>query len=444
MRPDIEWRIGETADEETIIQDRPAAAHWRTGVVLFVVAAGLGLGLLYSSVPEPPPRPAALPAPNQNLNLNAAPIVPGLAVHTFDEYTRFELLRKTVDREVAALADGAEADFLALQDRADADWLITQQEGFSAWKRPSPSETRLGTLYFYGGNTFGVNDQEAWIDIRQYQRGSTFRETRFYRWQTDHWVRVRPLLDFWNGASSEILTPHFRVSLPQADEALTGELMQRLEYAFNQICLDLACPDAVLTPTRPLRVVVSPALARGQSWIELEDVPALHIPSPRISGLLDTSASYDRSDPLLQLLYARLSDIVARAISGGQARWNANSGGRLYLTAVAQWELQRGLHGNDPDSYIGVPLLRGGKLTLPKYLWDWPVRDSRRLASPQAQANSVIAFIDRTFGAERVVDFLRTLQTAQSLPQAIEATLPTSYASFERQWQQWLKAMLSE
>ena len=444
MRPDIEWRIGETTDEETIVQVRPAAAHWRTGVVLLVVAAGLALGLLYSSIPEPAPRPAALPTPIQNPNLNEAPIAPGLAMHTFDEYTRFELLRKTVDREVAALADGAEADFLALQDHADSDWLETQQAGFSAWKRPAPSDTRLGTLYFYGGNTFGVNDQEAWIDIRQYQRGSTFRETRFYRWQIDRWVRVRPLLDFWNGASHEILTPHFRVNLPQADEALASELGQRLEYAFNQICLDLACPDAVLTPTQPLRVVVSPELARGQSWIEPDDVPVLHIPSPRVNGLLGTSASFDRGDPLLQLLYARLSDIVARAISGGQARWSASSNGMLYLTAVAQWELQRGLRGDDLDSYIGAALLRSGKLTLPKYLWDWPVRDSRRLASPQAQANSVIAFIDRSFGAEHVVDFLRTLHTAQSLPQAIEAALPISYAAFEQRWQQWLKTKLSE
>ncbi len=442
MRPDIEWRIGETADEETIFQSNPAAAHWRTGVVVLVVAAGLGLGLLYSSIPEPSLHPAALPAPIQIPRLNTAPIAPDL--NTNDEYTRFELLRQTVDREVAALADGAEADFLALQDHTDADWLDTQRQDFSAWKRPSSSETRLGTLYFYGGNTFGVNDQEAWIDIRQYQRGSTFRETRFYRWQTDRWVRVRPLLDFWNGASHEILTPHFRVNLPQADVALANELAQRLEYAFKQICLDLACPDAVLTPTQPLRVVVSPELERGQSWIEPEDVPTLHIPSPRISGLLDTSASFDRSDPLLQLLYARLSDIVARAISGGQVRWNADSGGRLYLTAVAQWELQRSLHGNDLDNYIGVPLLRGGKLTLPKYLWDWPVRDSRRLAAPQAQANSVIAFMDQSFGAERVVEFLRTLHTAQSLTQAIETTLPISYAAFEQRWQQWLKTKLSE
>ncbi len=55
---------------------------------------------------------------------------------------------------------------------------------------------------------------------------------------------------------------------------------------------------------------------------------------------------------------------------------------------------------------------------------------------------SVIAYIDRSFGAERVVYFLRTLHSAQSLPQAIEAALPISYASFEQQWQQWLEARL--
>jgi hypothetical protein len=176
----------------------------------------------------------------------------------------------------------------------------------------------------------------------------------------------------------------------------------------------------------------------------LDDPLTLHIPSPRVSGLLETTASFSRDDPLIQLLYSRLSEIIARAISGGEARWSANSNGSLYLTAVAQWELQRAQRSPNLDDYIGMALLRGRKITLPQYLWDSPVRDSRRLASPQAQTNSVIAFIDRSFGAEHVVSFLKTLHTAQSLPQAIEATLPISYASFERQWQVWLETRLNE
>ena len=84
------------------------------------------------------------------------------------------------------------------------------------------------------------------------------------------------------------------------------------------------------------------------------------------------------------------------------------------------------------------------KETMPKCLWNWPVRAGRQVVSPQAQANSVVAFIDRSFGPERVVALLRTLRTAQSLPQAIETALPISYAAFEQQWQQWLETRLSE
>jgi hypothetical protein len=300
-------------------------------------------------------------------------------------------------------------------------------------------------MYFFSQNPAGSSfDRSTWIDIRQFREGRTFRETRFYRWQADRWVRARPPLDFWGGPTYEIVTPRFRVNLPQADQTLAPDLVRRLEVIYRQICFDLACPDTVLTPTQPLRVLVSPTLARGQSWFALDNPPTLRVPSPRVSGLLETGAVINRDDPLTQLLYPRLSEIVARAISGGHARWSVSADGTLYMTAVAQWELQRGLRGTDQDAYIGAALLRGRKITAPQYLWEWPVRDGRRLAAPQAQTNSVIAFIERSFGAERVVAFLRTLGTARSLPQAIEATLPVSYAAFERQWQQWLEKKLSE
>lgn len=431
--PDIEWRIGETADEETIVRVNPPATRWRATVVIVAASLGLGLGALYTSIPEPPPRPAALP-----------PTLQPTPAHG-DEYARFKRLRHAIDQEINALADGDEVAFLALQDQTDQDWLDAQRQDFRAWGHPSAAGTYPGALYFYDGIPSGpAPHQDTWIDIRQYRQGRTFRETRFYHWQIDRWVRVRPPLDFWAGASYDIETPRFRVNLPQVDEALAAELLQRLEYTYQQICFDLACPDEVLTPTQPLRVQVSSDLARGQSGLTLDDPPTLLIPSPRVSGLLETTTSFDQDDPLVQLLYTRLSEIVARAISGGHARWNADSNGVFYLFAVAQWELQRRLRSHDLDTYIGADLLRGRKITLPKYLWDWPVRDSRRLASPQAQTNSVIAFIDQSFGAERVVDFLRTLRTAHSLPQAIEATLPISYPSFEQQWQQWLEAKLSE
>jgi hypothetical protein len=450
MSPDIEWRIGESADEETSVRVNPPAARWRAAVVMVVVSSGIALGMLYMSIPEPMPRPTALrptSSPPTSISMPARDTrdVTRFAAPLADDYTRFNLLRDAIDQEVTALAEGDEAAFSALQDQTDQDWLNTQRQDFHAWGRPSTPEAPPGSLYFYSRiPSSPTPEQDAWIDISQYRAGRMFRETRFYRWQIGRWVRVRPPLDFWNGAAIEILTPRFRARLPQVDQALAADLMRQLEFTYQQICFDLACPDGVLTPTQPLRVLVSPTLARGQSWFTLDDPPTLHIPSPRISGLQETTTALTWDDPVMPLLYLRLSEIIARAISGGHARWSANSNGALYLIAVAQWELWRGQHGIDLDTYIGIALLRGRPITSPKYLWDWPVRDGRRLASPQAQTNSVIAFIDRSFGAERVVHFLRTLHTARSLPQAIEATLPISYTDFEQQWQTWLETRLSE
>ncbi len=63
MSPDIEWHVGEDAEQETIAHTSTRLAHgagrW---VVIIAIGLGVGLGLLYRSIPEPPPKPID-PAP---------------------------------------------------------------------------------------------------------------------------------------------------------------------------------------------------------------------------------------------------------------------------------------------------------------------------------------------------------------------------------------------
>ncbi len=433
MSPDIEWQVGEDAEQEMIAQistRRPS--RWQKLFVLTAAALGLGLGILYSAVPEPPHRatvpPTALPASARD-----------------DETTRFTLLRDVIDREVMALADGDEAAFMALQDPTSQEWLDAQRASFEAWGRPSEQEARPGSLYFYDGiPPDTTSDQGTWIDISQYRRGRTFREVRFYRWLANRWVRVPPLPAYWSTATAEVVTPHFHITLSQTDRPLAATISQRLENIYDRLCRELACPVEVLTPTTLLQVRFSPELARWHSWIEFDPKSTeLWLPSPRSTGLFDPALPLDAADPMTELMAQRLSEVLARETSGGAARWNADSNGVLFLVAATQWINQQRAYGTELNADLDVDLLRGRKLTLPRYLWDWPVRDGRRLASPQAQANSVIAYIEQTFGAARVVDFLKALRTAHSLPQAIETALPVSYVTFEQQWQRWLQARLS-
>src|SRR5512139_3199027 len=101
MSPDIDWRVGDEADQETIARiTTRKTSRWRKPIVLLAAALGVGLGVLYASIPEPP-RPIALPTPI------ATPLPPGPP------------LEQTIDREVRALSNGDMQTFIALQDPDD-------------------------------------------------------------------------------------------------------------------------------------------------------------------------------------------------------------------------------------------------------------------------------------------------------------------------------------
>ena len=437
MRPELEWQFGEDNEQPTIKTPPGLLRHWHPLVVVLMVMLGLGLGVLYISVPEPPPRPAPAPALLRPTPLPTPPAI--------DQSIRFNLLEDTIRREVQALADGDIKTYMSLQDAADGAWYETQHQTFEPWGRPSGNDLPYGALYF----AFDLErDQfaqgQAWLDIRQYRDGAYFRETRFYRWQDNRWVHTHPLLDFWNGAQDDVVTPRFHLQIPLADDVFAPLLVSRFERAYAALCSDLLCPAEVLSPTKTITVLVSPALERSSSSIDFADDITLQIPSPRTIGLFDPGDALNPRDPLTRLVYQRLLDVLLPQLAGGQSRWLSNQNGGLFLEAIAQWELGRRLGVYDTTTSISQDLLAGRKLTLPKYLWDWPIRDGRRLASPQAQANSVIAYIDQAFGADAVLKLLRALGSAGSLSQAIEGSLPVDYNSYERQWQKWINQKLRE
>src|SRR5512139_3472080 len=101
MSPDIEWRVGEEADEETIVQiTTRKRSRWRKPIALTAAALGIGLGALYVSIPEPP-RPFATPTPIAT----PLPLAPPL--------------EQTIDRETRALSNGDMRTLMGLLDPDD-------------------------------------------------------------------------------------------------------------------------------------------------------------------------------------------------------------------------------------------------------------------------------------------------------------------------------------
>src|SRR5512143_572690 len=60
MSPDIEWRVGEDAEQEIVARISSARRSRRSlWILIIVIGLGVGLGWLYRSIPEPASRPSA-------------------------------------------------------------------------------------------------------------------------------------------------------------------------------------------------------------------------------------------------------------------------------------------------------------------------------------------------------------------------------------------------
>ena len=185
--PDIHWHVGEDAEQETIAQSTSPRRSRRSWIaVLIVVILGASLGMAYRSLPEPAPRPTPTPVPT----IPPTPTHPALPAKLFD----------TIDREAQALADGDLKTFLELHVYiADEEQL---RNTFQAWGRP------VGNSPLYSIIDFKLRTPTtAWVDMRQIREERSFRETRFYVWDNDRWLRDDPDPFFWNGEVETLDTP---------------------------------------------------------------------------------------------------------------------------------------------------------------------------------------------------------------------------------------------
>lgn len=98
MSPDIEWRVGDEEDNETIAKTPPpySSSRWWKVLFVFMVVAVIGLGIVYSDRLESTPHSTPTPLP---------PTATPQAIPA--------KLGETIDREVRALADGDFKTFLS-------------------------------------------------------------------------------------------------------------------------------------------------------------------------------------------------------------------------------------------------------------------------------------------------------------------------------------------
>lgn len=419
MSPDIEWHVEDEAGKETIAKTPPprsSSRGWKALIVLIVVAA-IGLGIVYSSIPEPAPRPTSAPSPTPHPT-SARPAVPAK-------------LYETINREAQALADGDLKTFLSLQDQSDGRWFQAQSKAFQAWGRPL---TGVGPVYTVLESGTLSSDQ-AWADVIQFRNGHSFRETRFYRQVNGQWLRTQSDLAFWREPYQSFQTKHFEVSYPAEDNALIQMVAHRFESAYDQVCADLDCPGDLA----PIRLMIY--TDGGQPhWSGLDRVYTIDMLSPRIGGMYDTAddeTARRLDDPVTQAAYQSLISILVQITSGGFA-WmpsDPTHGGTFFTSAIMDWENNRVLGHPDVSQLLPPPeLITNTQLVRLESLWDMQSTPS----NPEQVAYSVILFIEQKFGAPSVGKFLRAIGPARSFAQAIEASLGVDEAQFAQQWKDWL------
>lgn len=435
--PDIEWRVKDEAGEQTIAKTPDRSARWPWNLLALIVVIGAGLGIAYTNIKDPAP----LPTPTPTLFPTPVPTLTPLP------------LTGTIEREALALAEGDRSTFLSLQDLRNHTWYQSQQKNFETWGAPAGGSRPYEIL-----DSGQLPDGVAWAEVDQYRSDRYFRETRFYRVLGGVWVRTTPELSFWGSAQS-LDTVHFHVTFADRDRELAQYVIFRFEDAYERLCGDLNCPQqrdcvqglidnlvgcSYFPRVMTLTVQLDPAADRS-SWLSDRSTETITLPSPRVMGVYNRW--WSENDPIENVAYQSLLTPITRLASGDLDRWNNDLGGFWFAEAVVDWELQQvvktgtGVQRDQAQAFYSN--LLADVILIPLDTdWTWHVDQDPSMGANndrgQIEAEAVIAYIDQTYGPDKVVQFLNALGPAKSTADAIQIALNMKFADFNQGWLKWL------
>jgi hypothetical protein len=179
MSPDIEWHIGEDAEQETIARtSSPRQSPRGRWAVIITIGLGVGLALLYRSIPDPPPRPID-PAPAPAVFQSPPPL--RTPPRPLSPLPTPESLDAAIERDaeyLASMKTKTGVTFkpaLARMPQAYADWYAAVQNAYGGWGPPS-----YQTLYtvFETGTLPG---SIMWVKLGQFRHGDFYRRHSVFR-----------------------------------------------------------------------------------------------------------------------------------------------------------------------------------------------------------------------------------------------------------------------
>jgi hypothetical protein len=183
-----------------------------------------------------------------------------------------QLLRDTVNAEVAALRIGDVHTFLNLQHGDDANWRHEQQTRFQTYSEMKISDDLIltGTIL-----ELAIDGQRARAAVEEYINGLPYAQVWFYQRQDDGWYHARPDYEFW-GESQNIESDGALVEYRDVDQAFAAAISQSVGSWWRQGCDLLQCENR-----SQLRVTIVTDAAERLAWND-EDRLHLHVLSPYV------------------------------------------------------------------------------------------------------------------------------------------------------------------
>jgi hypothetical protein len=426
MSPDIEWHIGEEAEQETIAKTSPTQrSRGRTLGLIVIVLLGVGLGVAYRSIPGAAPRPTPAPRPT----LLPTPTPPAVPAGLYE----------TIEREADALADGNVDAYLTVLDPEDTRWRSQKLSALSSWGRPAN-----GSPYAIIDFNLRTEDK-AWADIRQYRDGRFFRETRFYRRYAGHWYRSDADPFFWSEQVETLDTSHLHVVYAVEDRELVRPITGQLEQAMTRLCSDLGCARTLnnclealgsmdCNPSQRSTITYTLAMNSIGAGVHFsDDGREIHLPSPRITGIYedDQPIDFEKGDTILAMAW-----FTAQRRAYGQAESLSIHNRNAMLIAITLWAAPRAAPIR-VDAVTSEFTLDVRSVLPLDALWNSVTASNA--SQMYSEAIAVTRFMSQVYGPRSIAKFLRAMGTAHSFSEAVETGVGVRFADFDRQWAAWVK-----
>jgi hypothetical protein len=213
-----------------------------------------------------------------------------------------QLLRDTVDAEVAALRIGDQTAFLAAQRSASEEWAGQQAQLFTAYQDLKQKQDIQLTGQILD---LTINENRARVAVQEILDGVPYTRVWFYWRYDDGWRHVPPDYTFW-GDVQTYEGENLNVRYQSVDAPLAAMMGPDIESWLQLGCAALACEQ-----TPEISVEVLPDEAMQVSW-STTNPWLLQVPSPFVRrARSDMPFDLDMKFGVANLLADRLVSVAS-------------------------------------------------------------------------------------------------------------------------------------